>query len=57
MSNFRYLSTTQLHEAQKQYLAFLEERGLSFRTEEIPAADALGRMSARAVYANLSSPH
>ena len=57
MSNFRYLSTTQLHEAQKEYLAFLEERGLSFRTEEIPAADALGRMSARAAYANLSSPH
>ena len=57
MSNFRYLSTTQLHEAQKEYLAFLEERGLSFRTEEIPAADALGRMSACAAYANLSSPH
>ena len=57
MSNFRYLSTTQLHEAQKEYLAFLEERGLSFRSEEIPAADALGRMSACAAYANLSSPH
>jgi putative molybdopterin biosynthesis protein len=57
MSNHTYLNNTQLHEAQKQYLVFLEERGLSSRTEEIPVADAFGRMSARAAYARLSSPH
>ncbi len=57
MSRHEYLSNTPLHEARAQYLAFLEQRGLSPREEEVPAADALGRMSARAVYARLSSPH
>ena len=57
MSKYEYLSNTQLSEAQKQYLAFLEQRGLAYRTEGIPVVRALGRMSARAVYACLSSPH
>ena len=57
MSNYAYLTNTSLGEALKEYLAFLEQRKLQYRTEEIPAADALGRMSARAVYARLSSPH
>ena len=57
MSKYEYLSNTQLHEALRTYLAFLEARGLSFRTEEIPVTEALGRMSAHAVYARQSSPH
>lgn len=57
MNSYEYLSNTPLGEAQKSYLDFLERRGLRYRTEEIPASDALGRMSARAVYARLSSPH
>ena len=39
-----------LHEALKQYLAFLEARGLTLRTEEIPIQEALGRVSASAAY-------
>lgn len=57
MNKYEYLSNTQLNEALRTYLAFLEERGLSSRTEEVPVAGALGRMSARAVYARQSSPH
>lgn len=57
MSKYEYLSNTQLHEALKTYLAFLESRGLPSRTEEIRVSGALGRMSARAVYAKQSSPH
>ena len=57
MNKYEYLSNTQLGEALRQYLAFLEARGLSSRTEEIAVPDALGRMSARAVYARQSSPH
>ena len=41
---------TQLHEALKQYLAFLETRGLVSRTEEIPSQEAIGRVSASATY-------
>jgi putative molybdopterin biosynthesis protein len=57
MERFEYRSNTQLNDALRQYLAFLQERGLAFRTEEIPVTESLGRMSARAVYARLSSPH
>jgi putative molybdopterin biosynthesis protein len=57
MSKYEYLSNTQLSEALKTYLAFLESRGLPSRTEEIRVTGALGRMSARAVYAKQSSPH
>ncbi len=57
MSKYEYLSNTPLNEAQRTYLAFLNERGLTSRTETVAVYDALGRISARAVYARLSSPH
>ena len=57
MSKYEYLSNTQLSEALRQYLAFLESRGLSSRTEEVPVTEALGRISACAAYARRSSPH
>ena len=57
MSKYEYLSNTQLGEALRQYLAFLESRGLNSRTEEVPVTDALGRVSACAAYARRSSPH
>lgn len=40
-----------LNEALKQYLAFLEARGLAARAEMISTKDALGRISASAVHA------
>ena len=57
MSKYEYLSNTPLNEAQRTYLAFLNERGLVSRTETVSVTDALGRISARAVHARLSSPH
>lgn len=57
MSKYEYLSNTPLNEALRTYLAFLNERGLVSRTETVSVPDALGRISARAVYARLSSPH
>jgi len=57
MSKYEYLSNTSLGEALQQYLSFLEQRGLSARTEEIAVTDSLARVSARAVYARRSSPH
>ena len=57
MAKYEYLTNTPLHEALKTYLAFLEERNIVCRTEQVRVVDALGRMSARAVYARLSSPH
>ncbi|MBA4347852.1 MAG: molybdopterin biosynthesis protein [Clostridiales bacterium] len=57
MSKYEYLSNTQLHEALKIYLAFLEARSLSSRSEEIHVTQAIGRVSARAAYARQSSPH
>lgn len=57
MNKYEYLSNTQLGEALQKYLSFLEQRGLSFRTETIAAEASLGRMSARAIYARMSSPH
>ncbi|MEA5048940.1 MAG: molybdopterin biosynthesis protein [Eubacteriales bacterium] len=56
-TKFGYLSNTPLSEALRTYLAFLEQRGMAFRTENIRTVDSLGRVSARAVYARLSSPH
>ncbi len=52
-----YLSNLPLERAAKEYIAFLEARGLSFRTETVKTEDALERVSARAVYARLSAPH
>jgi len=57
MSKYEYLSNTQLGEALRLYLTFLESRGLPSRTEEVPVADSLGRVSACAAYARRSSPH
>lgn len=57
MSKYEYLSNTQLSEALRQYLSFLEQRGLPYRTETVSVEASLGRMSACAVYARQSSPH
>ncbi|MEA4869969.1 MAG: molybdopterin biosynthesis protein [Christensenella sp.] len=57
MEKYEYLTNTPLSEALGAYLAFLEQRGIGYRTETIRTTNSLGRMSARAVYARLSSPH
>ena len=52
-----YLTNLPLEQANKNYQDFLTERGLVYRTETIPVQEALGRVSACAVYAKCSAPH
>ncbi len=54
---FEYLTNVPLEEARATYLAALRQAGLSYRTETIPTSTALGRVTANAVYARISSPH
>jgi len=54
---FEYLTNVPLEEARESYLAALRREGLTYRTETIPTSAALGRVTANAVYARISSPH
>ncbi len=54
---FEYLTNVPLEEARATYLAALRQAGLSYKTETIPTSTALGRVTANAVYARISSPH
>lgn len=52
-----YLTNLPPTQAVDEYLRFLAERGMCYRTERIRTVDALGRVTARAVYARISAPH
>lgn len=54
---FEYLTNVPLEEARESYLTALRQEGLIYRTETIPTSAALGRVTANAVYARISSPH
>ncbi|MEL7646178.1 MAG: molybdopterin biosynthesis protein [Anaerolineaceae bacterium] len=54
---FEYLTNIPLEEARETYLNALRQAGLRYKTETIPASSALGRVTANAVYARISSPH
>ena len=52
-----YLNNIPLDEAVVQYSSALTDAGLSCKTETIQSADSFGRITARAVYAKICSPH
>ncbi len=52
-----YLNNTPLESAQAQFFAAVTQSGFGYTEETVPAADALGRVTAKAVYAAISSPH
>ncbi|MBQ9945226.1 MAG: molybdopterin biosynthesis protein [Clostridia bacterium] len=52
-----YLDNMPLNEAREKYLSLLSEKGFGYKTEEIPSAEAYGRITAAAVYAGICSPH
>ena len=52
-----YLNNTPIESAQARFFAAVKESGFGYTEETVPAADALGRETARAVYAAISSPH
>ena len=54
---FEYLTNLPLEQARHDYIALLMEKGMAPTAEIIPAAEAAGRITAEAVYANISAPH
>ncbi len=54
---YDYLSNTPLNQAIGDYLTFLKKNGMTYRTETVPVAEALDRITATAVYAKLCAPH
>ncbi|MEG1882640.1 MAG: molybdopterin biosynthesis protein [Clostridia bacterium] len=57
MMKYEYLNNVPLAQAVSEYLKILRETGMSSRTETIPVADALERVTAKAVYARICAPH
>lgn len=54
---FEYLTNVPLEQAKKEYLALLLHNGFAGQTETVTVQEAYGRMTARAVYANINAPH
>jgi len=54
---YEYLTNIPLAQAQEDYIGFLKNAGMECREETIPVQQALGRITAKAVYANLCAPH
>ena len=54
---FEYLTNVPLEQARKDYVNLLAKNGFSPRTEVIPVFEACGRVTAKAVYAQISAPH
>ena len=53
----RYLDNMPLSEAREKFLALLKENGFLYKTEIISSTEAFGRITARAHYAKICSPH
>ena len=54
---FDYLSNTPLEQAREAFLAALREAGMEPRCETVRVGEALGRITARPLYAHISAPH
>lgn len=54
---YEYLTNIPLEQAKSDYIAFLKNKGMTARVETIPVGEALGRVTAYAVYAKICSPH
>lgn len=57
MIDYTYLSNTDIEQAVPDYIRALEGEGFEAKTETVKTSDALGRITAEAVYAKISSPH
>ncbi len=55
--SFEYLTNVPLKQAKDDYIEFLTKNGFSHSTEIIPVQKACTRITAKAVYAHISSPH
>ena len=54
---FEYLTNVPLEQARKEYLCKLRENGFQTQLETVPVQQACGRVTSRAVYANINAPH
>ena len=54
---FDYLSNTPLEEARERFLAILRDSGAVAQSERVAVGDALGRTTAKPIYAAISAPH
>ena len=54
---FTYLTNVPLEQARADYLRALTEQGFRARTERIRVQDAFGRVTAKAIYAHINTPH
>ena len=54
---FEYLTNIPLEQAKREYLWKLQENGFSTQVETVPVQEAYGRITSRAVYANINAPH
>lgn len=55
--SFEYLTNVALQQAKQEYLQLLKGNGFGPQSETIPVYAACGRVTARAVYANICAPH
>lgn len=54
---FEYLTNVSLAKAKKDYVNLLRNNGFAPKEETIPVFEACGRVTAKAVYANICAPH
>lgn len=54
---YSYLNNIELEKALDIFLNSIKEECISPKTEEVPVKDSCGRVTAEAVYAQMSSPH
>ena len=54
---FEYLTNVPLEKAREDYVSLLVTKGFGPQTETIPVYEACGRVTAKAVYANICAPH
>lgn len=54
---FEYLTNIPLEKAVSDYIDLLEEKGFAPRTESVPVQKSAGRITAKAIYANICAPH
>ena len=54
---FHYLTVVAREQAQKDYLEAVLAEGFAAGTEIVPVQEAVGRVTAKAVYAHISAPH
>ena len=54
---FEYLTNVSLAKAKEEYVNLMIKNGYGPQTETIPVFEACGRVTAKAVYANICAPH